>query len=85
MLELPREKGRKEGRKDAESKDVRIERRKGKGRKRKKKGERERRERARRRGSEKERAREGTLSNPAGQSQTRQNVCGCFMGKSIIL
>ena len=85
MLELPREEGGKEGREDAESagtKGQKEGKEKAEGERRK---ERERRERARRRGSEEERAREGTLSNPAGQSQTRQNVCGCFMGKSIIL
>lgn len=79
-----------EGEKRRECKGERIKeerkRKKEKGEKRKKKRrERERRERVQRRGREKEPASKGTLSNPAGQSQTRQNVCGCFMGKSIIL
>lgn len=29
--------------------------------------------------------RERSSVNPAGQRQSRQNVCGCFMGKSVIL
>lgn len=92
MLRLPKEEGRRggEGEKRRECKGERIKeerkRKKEKGEKRKKKRrERERRERVQRRGREKEPASKGTLSNPAGQSQTRQNVCGCFMGKSIIL
>lgn len=36
-------------------------------------------------GGGEEREGERSSVNPAGQRQSRQNVCGCFMGKSVIL